>query len=115
MALWLTRVKVIEFVKLAHHLQWKYFYPKIESNRGVQLAQYVAGAYANNELRELGYDLEDESRLQLEGHFPFDPCLLPQVCVFFVVTGAPRRRRRRMGEFANPFSHRVSNGFKGIT
>ncbi len=69
---------MLEFAKLAQHLQLLYLYPKIEANKNIHLSQFVTQAYSTGgALREAGHDIHDETRLQLESAFPFDPYGLP--------------------------------------
>lgn len=69
---------VEQFVKLAHHFRFMYLYPKLELNKRVRLSQFSAGAYSSgNGLRDLAFDLSDDSWQQLDSYFPFDPYQLP--------------------------------------
>ncbi|KAH7034938.1 RNA polymerase I-specific transcription initiation factor RRN3 [Microdochium trichocladiopsis] len=69
---------VEQFAKLAHRFRFLYVYPLLESNKRVRLSQFSAGAYSSgNALRDLAFDLNDESWQQLDSYFPFDPYQLP--------------------------------------
>ncbi|TRX93188.1 hypothetical protein FHL15_006056 [Xylaria flabelliformis] len=72
-------VIVDQFAKLAHHFRFMYVYPLIESNKRLRLSQFSAGAYSNGgALRDLSFDVNDESWQQLGSYFPFDPYQLPK-------------------------------------
>ncbi|KAK5629903.1 hypothetical protein RRF57_005618 [Xylaria bambusicola] len=72
-------VIVDQFAKLAHHFRFMYVYPLIESNKRLRLSQFSAGAYSNGGgLRDLAFDMNDESWQQLGSYFPFDPYQLPK-------------------------------------
>jgi len=69
---------VEQFVKLAHRFRFMYLYPKLEANKRVRLSQFAAGAYSSGSgLRDLAFDLNDDSWQQLDSYFPFDPYQLP--------------------------------------
>jgi len=69
---------VLEFTKLAQHLHLFYLYPKLEANKRIHLSQFVTHGYSSGgALRDPGHDIHDESWLQLEPRFPFDPYELP--------------------------------------
>ncbi|KAI0413379.1 RNA polymerase I-specific transcription initiation factor RRN3 [Xylaria grammica] len=72
-------VIVDQFAKLAHHFRFMYVYPLIESNKRLRLSQFSVGAYSNGgALRDLSFDVNDESWQQLGSYFPFDPYQLPK-------------------------------------
>ncbi|KAI0966370.1 RNA polymerase I-specific transcription initiation factor RRN3 [Xylaria arbuscula] len=72
-------VIVDQFAKLAHHFRFMYVYPLIESNKRLRLSQFSAGAYSNGgALRDMSFDVNDESWQQLGSYFPFDPYQLPK-------------------------------------
>lgn len=72
-------VIVDQFAKLAHHFRFMYVYPLIESNKRLRLSQFSAGAYSNGgALRDMSFDVSDESWQQLGSYFPFDPYQLPK-------------------------------------
>ena len=72
----LSPVIVQEFAKLCHHLGLMYIYPRIESNKSIQLAQF--NSYSNGGAsRDTGIDMADEKWHHLEPFFPFDPYQLP--------------------------------------
>ncbi|KAI1120917.1 RNA polymerase I-specific transcription initiation factor RRN3 [Nemania abortiva] len=72
-------VIVDQFAKLAHHFRFMYVYPLIESNKRLRLSQYSVGAYSNGgALRDMSFDMNDESWQQLSSYFPFDPYQLPK-------------------------------------
>ncbi|KAJ3561142.1 hypothetical protein NPX13_g9060 [Xylaria arbuscula] len=72
-------VIVEQFAKLAHHFRFMYVYPLIESNKRLRLSQFSAGAYSNGgALRDMAFDVNDESWQQLGSYFPFDPYQLPK-------------------------------------
>ncbi|OTA99561.1 hypothetical protein M426DRAFT_325030 [Hypoxylon sp. CI-4A] len=69
---------VEQFALLAHRFRFMYVYPLIESNKRVRLSQFSAGAYSSGgALRDLSFDMNDESWQQLNSFFPFDPYHLP--------------------------------------
>ncbi|KAI2776066.1 RNA polymerase I-specific transcription initiation factor RRN3 [Daldinia loculata] len=69
---------VEQFAKLAHRFGFMYVYPTIESNKRLRLSQFSAGAYSSGgALRDLSFDMNDESWQQLGSFFPFDPYQLP--------------------------------------
>lgn len=71
-------VIVEQFAKLAHRFRFMYVYPLIESNKRLRLSQFSAGAYSSGgALRDLSFDVNDESWQQLGSFFPFDPYQLP--------------------------------------
>ncbi|KAH9996945.1 RNA polymerase I-specific transcription initiation factor RRN3 [Xylariaceae sp. FL0662B] len=71
-------VIVDQFAKLAHRFRFMYVYPLIESNKRLRLSQFSVGAYSNGgALRDLSFDVNDESWQQLGSYFPFDPYQLP--------------------------------------
>ncbi|KAI1499142.1 RNA polymerase I-specific transcription initiation factor RRN3 [Biscogniauxia marginata] len=70
---------VEQFAKLAHRFRFMYVYPLIESNKRIRLSQFAVGAYSNGgALRDLSFDVNDESWQQLGSYFPFDPYQLPK-------------------------------------
>ncbi|KAI8635352.1 RNA polymerase I-specific transcription initiation factor RRN3 [Xylariaceae sp. FL1651] len=72
-------VIVDQFAKLAHHFRFMYVYPLIEANKRLRLSQFSVGAYTNGgALRDLSFDMNDESWQQLGSYFPFDPYQLPK-------------------------------------
>jgi RNA polymerase I-specific transcription initiation factor RRN3 len=72
-------VIVEQYAKLAHHFQFMYVYPLIESNKRLHLSQFSVGAYSNGSaLRDMSFDVNDESWQQLSPYFPFDPYQLPK-------------------------------------
>lgn len=69
---------VEEFATLAHRFRFLYVHTLIESNKRLRLSQFSSGAYSNGGgLRDLSFDLNDESWQQLSSFFPFDPYQLP--------------------------------------
>ncbi|KAI0018323.1 RNA polymerase I-specific transcription initiation factor RRN3 [Xylariomycetidae sp. FL0641] len=71
-------VIVDQFALLAHRFRFMYVYPLIESNKRLNLSQFSVGAYSNGGgLRDLAFDLSDDSWQQLGSYFPFDPYQLP--------------------------------------
>ena len=69
---------VEEFAKLAHRFGFLYIFPIPESNKRVRLSQFAIRAYSNGgALRDLAFDMNDESWQQLDTYFPFDPYQLP--------------------------------------
>ncbi|KAL1860643.1 hypothetical protein VTK73DRAFT_7227 [Phialemonium thermophilum] len=71
-------VIVAEFAKLAHHLGLMYVYPRLESNKSIQLAQFVGGSYSTGgALRDTGYDPQNDKWSHLDPYCPFDPYQLP--------------------------------------
>jgi RNA polymerase I-specific transcription initiation factor RRN3 len=68
---------VAEFAKLAHHLGLMYIYPRLESNKRIQLSQFVGAYSTGGALRDTGYDPQDEKWTHLDPYFPFDPYQLP--------------------------------------
>ncbi|KAI1097807.1 RNA polymerase I-specific transcription initiation factor RRN3 [Jackrogersella minutella] len=71
-------VIVEEFASLAHRFRFMYVYPLIESNKRLRLSQFSSGAYSSGgALRDLSFDMSDESWQQLGSFFPFDPYQLP--------------------------------------
>ncbi|KAI0890412.1 RNA polymerase I-specific transcription initiation factor RRN3 [Annulohypoxylon maeteangense] len=71
-------VIVEQFAKLAHRFRFMYVYPLIESNKRVRLSQFASGAYSSGgALRDMSFDMNDESWQQLGSFFPFDPYQLP--------------------------------------
>ncbi|KAI2614686.1 RNA polymerase I-specific transcription initiation factor RRN3 [Hypoxylon fragiforme] len=69
---------VEEFAMLAHRFRFMYVYPLLESNKRLRLSQFSAGAYSTGgALRDLSFDMNDESWQQLGSFFPFDPYQLP--------------------------------------
>ncbi|KAI2633614.1 RNA polymerase I-specific transcription initiation factor RRN3 [Hypomontagnella submonticulosa] len=71
-------VIVEQFAKLAHRFRFMYVYPVIEKNKRLRLSQFSAGAYTTGgALRDLSFDMNDESWQQLGSFFPFDPYQLP--------------------------------------
>ncbi|KAI2618895.1 RNA polymerase I-specific transcription initiation factor RRN3 [Hypoxylon sp. NC1633] len=69
---------VAQFAKLAHRFRFMYVYPLIESNKRLRLSQFSSGAYSSGgALRDLSFDMNDESWQQLGSFFPFDPYQLP--------------------------------------
>ncbi|RYP76924.1 hypothetical protein DL771_001477 [Monosporascus sp. 5C6A] len=71
-------VIVEQFANLAHRFRFMYVYPLLESNKRVRLSQYSVGAYSSGGgLRDLSFDMNDESWQQLDSYFPFDPYQLP--------------------------------------
>ncbi|KAI0396228.1 RNA polymerase I-specific transcription initiation factor RRN3 [Xylariaceae sp. FL0594] len=72
-------VIVEQYAKLAHHFKFMYVYPLIESNKRLHLSQFSVGAYSNGSaLRDMSFDVNDESWQQLSPYFPFDPYQLPK-------------------------------------
>ncbi|KAL2886706.1 RNA polymerase I-specific transcription initiation factor rrn3 [Ceratocystis lukuohia] len=72
---------VEEFAKLAHKLNLAYVYPLLETNKRIHLGQYMQRSYSagGGALRDTKAEtIGDESMLQLEQYFPFDPYQLPQ-------------------------------------
>ncbi|CAH0049815.1 unnamed protein product [Clonostachys solani] len=70
-------VIVEEFAKLAHRLRFMYVYPLVESNKRLRLTQYMNTYATGGALRDAGNETSDESSLQLDPFFPFDPYQLP--------------------------------------
>ncbi|KAI1394139.1 RNA polymerase I-specific transcription initiation factor RRN3 [Hypoxylon trugodes] len=71
-------VIVNQFAKLAHRFRFMYVYPLIEANKRLRLSQFSTGAYSSGgALRDLSFDMNDESWQQLGSFFPFDPYQLP--------------------------------------
>ena len=71
-------VIVEQFANLAHRFRFMYVYPLLESNKRIRLSQYSVGAYSSGGgLRDLSFDVNDESWQQLDSYFPFDPYQLP--------------------------------------
>ena len=71
-------VIVEQFANLAHRFRFMYVYPLLESNKRIRLSQYSVGAYSSGGgLRDLSFDMNDESWQQLDSYFPFDPYQLP--------------------------------------
>ncbi|KAI1381707.1 RNA polymerase I-specific transcription initiation factor RRN3 [Hypoxylon crocopeplum] len=69
---------VEQFAGLAHRFRFMYVYPLIESNKRLRLSQFSIGAYSSGgALRDLSFDMNDESWQQLGSFFPFDPYQLP--------------------------------------
>ncbi|KAL5614707.1 uncharacterized protein BROUX77_000544 [Berkeleyomyces rouxiae] len=71
---------VEEFAKLAHKLNLAYVYPLLETNKRIHLGQYMQRSYSagGGALRDTKAEtIDDESVLQLEQYFPFDPYQLP--------------------------------------
>ncbi|KXJ95905.1 RNA polymerase I-specific transcription initiation factor RRN3 [Microdochium bolleyi] len=69
---------VEQFAKIAHRFRFQYVYPLLEKNKRVRLSQFSSGAYSSGSgLRDLAFDLSDESWQQLDSYFPFDPYQLP--------------------------------------
>jgi RNA polymerase I-specific transcription initiation factor RRN3 len=68
---------VAEFAKLSHHLGLMYIYPRLESNKRIQLSQFVGAYSTGGALRDTGYDPQDEKWTHLDPYFPFDPYQLP--------------------------------------
>ncbi|CAJ2501551.1 Uu.00g044040.m01.CDS01 [Anthostomella pinea] len=67
-----------QFALLAHRFNFIYVYPKMEENKRVRLSQFSVGAYSNGGgLRDMSFDVNDESWQQLSSYFPFDPYQLP--------------------------------------
>ncbi|KAI1323235.1 RNA polymerase I-specific transcription initiation factor RRN3 [Xylariaceae sp. FL0255] len=72
-------VIVEQFAKLAHRFRFMYVYPLIEANKRLRLSQFSVGVYSNGgALRDLAFDMDDESWQQLGTYFPFDPYQLPK-------------------------------------
>ncbi|KAI1461988.1 RNA polymerase I-specific transcription initiation factor RRN3 [Annulohypoxylon moriforme] len=71
-------VIVEQFAKLAHRFRFMYVYPLIESNKRLRLSQFSSGAYSSGgALRDMAFDMHDESWQQIGSFFPFDPYQLP--------------------------------------
>ncbi|KAI5866970.1 RNA polymerase I-specific transcription initiation factor RRN3 [Durotheca rogersii] len=71
-------VIVDQFARLAHRFRFMYVYPLIESNKRLRLSQFSAGTYSSGgALRDLSFDMNDESWQRLGSFFPFDPYQLP--------------------------------------
>ncbi|KAI6380419.1 hypothetical protein MCOR25_001614 [Pyricularia grisea] len=69
---------VHEFADHARLLRFMYVFPLLESNKRIHLSQFASGDYSTGgALRDTCYDPYDESGLQLEAYFPFDPYQLP--------------------------------------
>ena len=74
---------VNEFARIARHLGFMYVYSKIETNKRLRWSSLIsihASANAlNHPIRETALSArKDESWLQLEPYFPFDPYQLPR-------------------------------------
>ncbi|KAI1640320.1 RNA polymerase I-specific transcription initiation factor RRN3 [Biscogniauxia mediterranea] len=70
---------VDQFARLAHRFRFMYVYPTIEANKRIRLSQFAVGAYSNGgALRDVSFDVNDESWQQLGSYFPFDPYQLPR-------------------------------------
>ena len=67
---------VSEFAKIAHHLNFMYIYPLLETNKRIRLSQFTSGN-GEGALRDTGNGGNNESWHQLESYFPFDPYQLP--------------------------------------
>jgi hypothetical protein len=81
--------QVEEFADRARQLHFLYVYSTLESNKHVQLGQFVAQSCDVNGAGEGDANLRDaadgghgERSLQLSGDFPFDPYQLPLVGEF---------------------------------
>lgn len=63
---------VDEFARIAHHLQFMYIYPRLESNKRLRLSTAVASTRETSLTNRHG-----ERFHQLDAYFPFDPYQLP--------------------------------------
>ncbi|XXG94466.1 hypothetical protein Hte_000723 [Hypoxylon texense] len=69
---------VEQFALLAYRFKFMYVYPRIESNKRLRLSQFSSGAYSSGgALRDVAFDMNDDSWQQLGSFFPFDPYQLP--------------------------------------
>ena len=66
---------VEEFAKVAHHVGILYLFPKIEMNKRLRLVPTTISALDRESALS---GRKDESLLQLDEYFPFDPYLLPR-------------------------------------
>ncbi|KAI0175880.1 RNA polymerase I-specific transcription initiation factor RRN3 [Hypoxylon sp. FL1284] len=71
-------VIVEQFALLAYRFNFMYVYPRIEANKRLRLSQFSGGAYSSGgALRDMAFDVNDDSWQQLGSFFPFDPYQLP--------------------------------------
>ncbi|KAI9788970.1 MAG: hypothetical protein M1816_006428 [Peltula sp. TS41687] len=75
---------VNEFARIANHLRFMYVYPLLESNKRVHLSRSTGPRFARGRgshahpVWDIGVaNQRDESHLQLDAYFPFDPYHLP--------------------------------------
>ncbi|KAF2147422.1 uncharacterized protein K452DRAFT_293846 [Aplosporella prunicola CBS 121167] len=72
---------VTQFARIAHHLRFVYVYPLLETNKRLRLARSITSAmmYGGLQERETALSVKsNESALQLDAYFPFDPYNLPR-------------------------------------
>lgn len=67
---------VNQFARVAHHLQFLYVFPLLESNKRLRLSQSSASTLGQQRETALSGQV-DESNFQLDAYFPFDPYRLP--------------------------------------
>jgi len=64
---------VAEFTSIAHHLQFAYYHPKVETNKRIRLSRFVGSNFGPASRETSLSHVHSERALQLEAYFPFDP------------------------------------------
>ncbi|KAJ5787482.1 RNA polymerase I specific transcription initiation factor RRN3 [Penicillium paradoxum] len=72
---------VAEFARIAHHFQFLYVYPLLETNKRVRITAFRSiSTLADSRFNHVGREIRagDNSGYQLDAYFPFDPYQLPR-------------------------------------
>lgn len=72
---------VAEFARIAHHFQFLYVYPLLETNKRIRVTAFrTISTLADSRFSHVGREIRagDNSGYQLDAYFPFDPYQLPR-------------------------------------
>lgn len=72
---------VAEFARIAHHFQFLYVYPLLETNKRIRITAFRSiSTLADPRFSHVGREIRagDNSGYQLDAYFPFDPYQLPR-------------------------------------
>ncbi|KAJ5305975.1 hypothetical protein N7508_004990 [Penicillium antarcticum] len=72
---------VSEFARIAHHFQFLYVYPLLETNKRIRITAFRSiSTLADPRFSQVGREIRagDNSGYQLDAYFPFDPYQLPR-------------------------------------
>jgi RNA polymerase I-specific transcription initiation factor RRN3 len=72
---------VAEFARIAHHFQFLYVYPLLETNKRIRITAFRSmSTLSDSRFSHMGREIRagDNSGYQLDAYFPFDPYQLPR-------------------------------------
>lgn len=72
---------VAEFARIAHHFQFLYVYPLLETNKRIRISAFRSiSTLADPRFNQVGREIRagDNGGYQLDAYFPFDPYQLPR-------------------------------------